>query len=110
MGLTQTGSENIDQVNNEKDFPVLLACVKGFLSEKKQLEILADIEKIFIRQIQVLLIQGDEFDSLAAQYGITGSPVYLFLENGRERDRYLGSADFSELHDFIKRNLISDRE
>ena len=61
-----------------------------------------EIAKDYAGKIKVLKVNVDENQDLASRYGIMSIPTLLFLKDGEERDKIVGSVPKSKIEDKVK--------
>lgn len=105
--FTKIRFNNIDEELVKEKRPVLLACVHPDESYKEQMKTLEIVSEIFGGALKICVVTSDSIQAVYRTYGIEGTPTFLILNSGREKDRLLGQADSKALTAFIRRIMPS---
>ena len=89
----------------EESRPVLVACIHSDSEFKEQVEALEGVSKTYGEALKVCLVNNAYVGALREKLGILGTPAFLILCGGKERDRMLGQADRKMLTAFVLRTL-----
>lgn len=85
--------------------PVLFVFLKKDNRFPEQVKILEALSRKYLEKIKICLADEYYLKPLSRQFNVSGIPVYLFLEKGMEKSRFLGRAGRRELEAFISSNL-----
>ena len=85
--------------------PVLLLCMPDDSEFPGQLKVLNDVGVSWDRELKICLLEEEFIDSFKQSLRIGGTPTFIILVEGRERNRMLGLADRDSLADFISSTL-----
>jgi thioredoxin-like negative regulator of GroEL len=105
--FTKIRFNNIDEEIVREKRPVLLACVHPDESYKEQMKTLEVVNEIFSTMLKICVVTPDAIQAVYRAYGVEGTPTFLILNSGREKDRLLGQADSKALTAFIRRIVPS---
>ncbi len=98
------GPENFEREITTEEKPVLLVCVPR---NEQFFEVLRIVERIAKRcgqKLKVCLLEEGFIRPFQERYGVFGTPTFLILVKGEERNRLLGLADEETLMHFITTN------
>jgi hypothetical protein len=84
--------------------PVLVAWLRNEADFSEQKEDLKDLSED-LTAIKVYLAGEEGGEFVKKQLRILGTPTYLILEQGKERDRMLGKTDKEALRNFVVNTL-----
>ncbi|MBN1381252.1 MAG: hypothetical protein JXA41_06235 [Deltaproteobacteria bacterium] len=93
--------ENINQEVIAEKKPLLLLCMPQDDQFSQQLRILKDVAVQYAPTIKTGVVSNDYIEVFKKKYGITGTPTFLILLEGKEKSRLLGLADHKRLMDLI---------
>jgi len=103
--VTKIKFDNINDELMEEKKPVLLACLLQDDGYKEQLQTLDSVSKNFAGIIKVCVVNQDSIPAVCRAYAIEGTPTFLFMYQGMEKDRLLGHVDSKTLSSFVRRTL-----
>ena len=89
----------------EESRPVLVACIHLDSEFKEQTEALEGVSKFYGEALKVCLLDEDSIEAWREKLGIGGTPAFVILYGGKERDRMLGKVDSNTLRAFVLRAL-----
>lgn len=93
----------------EQDAPVLLAFLQDSGAPlEKQRRVLETFSQHF-ENIKCCVLDEYGSNSVKDKYNVFGTPTYLLFEEGREKDRLLGSIDIKSLEGFVLQTLQHSR-
>ena len=98
MAVVKLTAENFEQEVLKSDKPVLVDFYADWCGPCKRLAPLLEEQK----EIDVLKVNVDLFDSLSRSYGIMSIPTLILFENGKEIKKIIGFQTESEIKEFIK--------
>ena len=85
--------------------PVMVACIHLDSEFKEQTEALEGVSKFFGEALKVCLLDEDSIEAWREKFVIGGTPAFVILFGGKERDRMLGKVDSDTLRAFVLRAL-----
>lgn len=85
----------------DSDTPLLIACLRRSKESMVLEQDLCAVAKQFHPMLHVCIAEACEDNRLRNRFYILGTPTYLLIENGHERERLLGKADARILTKFI---------
>lgn len=81
--------------------PVLLLCMPRGESFRTQMMLIEDIATHYSNEIKVGLIEETYIDTFKGNLNIRGTPTYLLMVKGEEKNRLIGLTDKEALEAFI---------
>ena len=90
-------------LNGEK--PVLIACIRDDIDYHETLEWLETVAVFAGPELSMYLVLEDLLSYFETRYGITGTPTFLLILNGKLMDSLLGKASVQDLMDFIRPHI-----
>jgi thioredoxin-like negative regulator of GroEL len=103
--LVSIGLEDFQRQVIEERRPVLVACIHLDSEFKEQREALEGVSRFYGEALKVCLLDEDSIGALREKLGIGGTPAFVILYGGKERDRMLGKVDSDTLRVFVLRAL-----
>lgn len=88
------------EIFHEGEKPVLVACLHRGEGFRDQVRVLKSMHKSLGEEVKICLIHEDFMTVFMKIHGVIGTPTYLIIEAGKEKDRILGETD--------KETLISE--
>ena len=98
MAVVKLTAENFEQEVLKSDKPVLVDFYADWCGPCKRLAPLLEN----LKEIDVLKVNVDLFDSLSRSYGIMSIPTLILFENGKEIKKIIGFHTETEIKEFIK--------
>lgn len=98
MAVVKLTAENFEQEVLKSDKPVLVDFYADWCGPCKRLAPLLEE----LKEIDVLKVNVDLFDSLSRSYGIMSIPTLILFENGKEIKKIIGFQTEAEIKEFIK--------
>ncbi len=102
--LSYVMPNELDDFIQHDKCPVLLACL-DMLRNRSQKGVLNRISHRFGNNLQICVIDVEYINVMEKKFRIKGTPSYVLLRHGKERDIFLGSADENDLKVFIEHCL-----
>ena len=93
--------ENFEQEVIAEKKPVLLLCMPRDEELPNQLKVMEDIARRYGQELKVGVLQEEFIEAFKREYGVVGTPTFLMLVEGKEKNRMLGLADRETLTDLI---------
>ena len=93
--------ENYEQEVTLENRPVLLLCMPYNKDFNVQVKIIEDIAQRHSKELKVGLVEEAFIEAFKKNLGIQGTPTFLILVEGKEKNRMLGLADKDSIQDFI---------
>lgn len=84
--------------------PVLLCCYKNTVFHGDAVSSIEELSRQF-DTIQFYAAQEEELDYFFERLHFLGTPLFLFMVNGREQGRLLGAVSTDRLRAFIESNM-----
>ena len=81
--------------------PVLLLCMPPGEAFHSQIQIIEDIATRYSHIIKVGLLEEAYIETFKTNFSIHGTPTYLIMIQGKEKNRMIGLTDLETLTDFI---------
>ena len=94
-------SENFVQEVIAEKKPVLILCMPRNEEFPNQLKLMEEIARRYSQELKVSLLQEEFIEAFKKYFSFVGTPTFLILVEGKERDRMLGLADQETLTDFV---------
>jgi thioredoxin-like negative regulator of GroEL len=94
-------SENFEHEVIAEKRPVLLLCMPRDEEFPNQLKVLEDIATKYSQELKVGVLEEGLIEAFKKNYSVIGTPTFLLLVEGKERDRMLGIADREMLTNLI---------
>ena len=94
-------SENFEQEVIAEKRPVLILCMPRDEEFPKQFKVLEDIATKYSQELKVGVLEEGLIEAFKKNYSVIGTPTFLLLVEGKERDRMLGIADREMLTNLI---------
>jgi thioredoxin-like negative regulator of GroEL len=117
MSLSILRPDNFQQEILDEQKLVLLACIHPGNEFRKQSELLKTVASRFDGGLKVCLLTHDGAKAIMDRFRVEGTPTYILLRQGREKERLLGETDLDTLSasvqpllaagSVMKRNLLS---
>ncbi len=95
--------DNFDQMMLNSSIPVLVVCLRNNEACQEQLNIIESVAARYHNKITGYVVAEELVPQFCQRFNVKGTPTFLFLLQGREMDRMLGSTDRESLSDFIDR-------
>lgn len=92
-GIHFIGEQNFDTVVVAEKKPVLLLCMPRDDQFAEQVNIVMEAAAKYDGRLKVGLVDESFIGSFKKRYNILGTPTFLILEQGKEKNRSLGLAD-----------------
>ena len=92
------------EVINERR-PLLLLCIGKDDNYKNQLELTERMSILYGDLLKFGRLEESFLAAFKKKYKVIGTPTYLILLKGEERNRFLGLTDEKDLTDFILSSL-----
>jgi hypothetical protein len=108
MMISFVGAKNYNSEMAGQKRPVLIACIRRDHVFDRQVEILESVYRYYKGTLKVSLVEESFISLFMDKHEIEGTPTFLFIEEGKERDRLLGRADRESLIDFLSVSPSSD--
>ncbi len=96
--------ENFEREVIAEKKPVLLLCMSRDEEFPKQLRVIENIAARYGEGLKVGLLEEEFIETFKKDYCIVGTPTFLLLVEGKERDRILGLADYQMLTNLITKS------
>jgi hypothetical protein len=93
--------ENFNEEVASEKRPVLLFCMPFGETFPAQMKIVEDIAETYIKDIKVGVLEEAYMDTFKRNLNIHGTPTYLLMVQGMERNRMIGLMDREALIAFI---------
>ena len=90
----------------EERSPLLLLCVSKSDNIKYQIDLIRKISKIYEGDLKIGLLEENFSTAFKKNYRIVGTPTFLILSSGREKNRFVGHADEASLKYFVDNSII----
>jgi len=88
--------------------PVVLACIKGYESEKI-VSMLEQFSEEMNGQVSVFIAYEDSWGMVCNELKIEGTPLFIFYYQGKEKCRFLGKTKSKYLQKAIQKILNSSK-
>ena len=103
--------KNITQNVYEKEVktsaqPALLCFFKNTISHSETALSVAEISQQF-DSIQFYAVQEEDHEIFFEKFHFGGTPIFIFLVNGIERERLMGTVSIERFRAFVERNISS---
>ena len=95
------GPENFEQEVITEKKPVLLLVMPPGEEFPTQLELVEETERRHGGELKIALVQDYFISKIREKYAIGGTPTFLILLEGKEKDRLLGVVNRETLTSFI---------
>ncbi len=99
--IRSIGPENFEQEVITEKKPLLLLIMPPGGEFPAQVGLVEEIEKSHGAKLKVGFVQDYFISKVKEKYKITGTPTFLVLQEGKEKDRLLGLASRETLMSFI---------
>jgi len=90
--------------------PVLLLCMPQGEAFHSQIKIIEDIATRYNSLIKVGLLEDAYIETFKTNLHIHGTPTYLIMIQGEEKNRMIGLTDLEALTAFVSSHLISEQK
>ncbi len=98
--------ENFAQEVTAEKKPVLLLIMPWDDQFPQQLRLLEDIAGRHTEELKVGVLHQESIETFKRSYGVSGTPIFMILVEGKERGRILGLADQEMLTNLISKYLV----
>jgi len=103
-------SDNFMQEVINEIRPLLVLYMTMDENYNDQLELIEKMSKDYSGLLKFGLLEEAFLSAFKKLYKVAGSPTFLILSEGRERNRFLGLADEQTLTDFVVNSCILDEK
>lgn len=103
--IKRIGLKNMNAEIIKEKKTVLLACVHQGGAYAGLMKTLREVSALFEPKVKVCVVHQHFLKGVCERFNIGGTPTFLMLATGSERDRMLGEADRDALAVFILKNL-----
>jgi thioredoxin-like negative regulator of GroEL len=98
-------SNNFEQEVIMENRPLLLLCMLRSEGFTEQLEVVEAIARKYSGKLKVAYLHEQYIETFSRNYNVIGTPTFLILLQGKEKDRLLGVADDKMLSDLISHTI-----
>ena len=93
--------DNFETKTEKKKSPFLLAVIGSGINSKEQIDNLKSLSERCSDDFDIYLAEEDSTEAFRAKFGLEGTPTFLILEQGKEKNRMLGRVTINDLAVFV---------
>ena len=105
--VTLIGLDNFEEEVIKTREPVLLLCMPQNHETQSQIDVIKRIAKVYAEELKVCLLEEVFIRTFSQKFSVRGTPTFFIFNEGIEKNRLLGQAEYETLIDFINGSLMA---